>query len=107
MFDRLRQLIKASDLYNSIVVVVSPLTALMQDQVKSFQSKGIKAALVGRDQTNEAIKSSVISGEYSLVYMSPESMVLNLKYREMFRLTVYQNNLVCLAIDEAHCVEKW
>lgn len=71
MFDRLRQLIKASDRHNSIVVVVSPLSALMQDQVKSFQSKGIKAAFIGEDQTDETIKSGVISGEYSLVYMSP------------------------------------
>ena len=76
-------------------------------QVKSFQGKGIKAAFVGKDQTDENIKSSVIAGEYSLVYMSPESMLTNLRYREMFRSVVYQENLVCLAIDEAHCVEKW
>ena len=44
----------------------------MQDQVKSFQDKGIKAAFIGKDQTDEAIKSNVISGDYSLVYMSPE-----------------------------------
>ena len=76
-------------------------------QVKSFQSKGVKAAFVGKDQTDEAIKSGVVAGDYSLVYMSPESMLTNLKYREMFRSTVYQENLICLAIDEAHCVEKW
>lgn len=43
----------------------------------------------------------------TLVYISPESMLTNLKFREMFRSDVYQHNLVCLAIDEAHCVEKW
>ena len=64
-------------------------------------------AFIGKDQTDEAIKSSVVTGEYSLVYMSPESMLTNLMYREMFRSTVYQENLACLAIDEAHCVEKW
>ena len=62
VFDRLRQVIKAScDTHNSIVVVVSPL---MQYQVKSFQDNGIKAAFIGKDQTNEAIKSNVISGDF-------------------------------------------
>ena len=76
-------------------------------QVKSFEGKGIKMAFIGKDQTDENIRSNVIAGEYSLVYMSPESMLTNLRYREMFRSAVYQENLVRLAIDEAHCVEKW
>ena len=76
-------------------------------QVKSFEGKGVKVAFIGKDQTDENIRSNVIAGEYSLVYMSPESMLTNLRYREMFRSVVYQENLVCLAIDEAHCVEKW
>ena len=53
-------------------------------QVKPFQSKGVKAAFVGKDQTDEPIKSGIVAGDYSLVYMSPESMLTNLKYREMF-----------------------
>ena len=93
---------------NSTVCSVIPFHVLyLNVQVASFQTKGIKAAFVGKDQTDESIKSDVVAGEYSLVYISPESMLTNLRYREMFRSTVYQENLVCLAIDEAHCVEKW
>ncbi len=67
----------------------------------------MKAAFVGKDQKDESIKEQVLKGEFELVFMSPESMLRVLKYREMFRSAVYQKNLMCLAIDEAHCVEKW
>ena len=67
----------------------------------------MSAAYVGRDQHDQSVNSEVIKGHYSLVYISPESMLTNLKFREMFRSDAYQENLVCLAIDEAHCVEKW
>ena len=42
-----------------------------------------------------------------MIYMSPESLLCVLKWREMFRSTVYQNNLIAIVVDEAHCVEKW
>ena len=45
--------------------------------------------------------------EYELVYMSPESMLTVLHWREMFRTDTYQHNLMCLAIVKAHCVESW
>ena len=76
-------------------------------QVAKYGSKGIKAAFVGKDQKDETIKEQVIKGDFELVFMSPESMLTVLKYREMFRSVAYQKNLVCLAIDEAHCVDKW
>ena len=75
--------------------------------MKCFVARGIKAACVGKDQKDEQVKEDVVSGHYSLVYMSPESMLTNLRYREMFRSRVYQENLICLSIDEVHCVEKW
>ena len=75
--------------------------------MKSHGAQGVLAAFVGRDQRDQSVVNEVIEGCYSLVYISPESMLTNLKFREMFRSEVYQHNLVCLAIDEAHCVEKW
>ena len=62
---------------------------------------------VGQDQLDPQVKEGVIQGLYSLVYISPESMLTNLKYREMFCSDVYQHNLMCLVIDKAHCAEKW
>ena len=90
-----------------IVVVVSPLTALMVDQVAMFKNRGLKAAFVGREQTDESIRQQVEKGVFSLVFMSPESLLKVLRWREMFRSRIYQDNLVGLIVDEAHCVEKW
>lgn len=70
-------------------------------------ARGLQAALIGKAQKDEAVREAVVHGKYQLVYMSPEAMLLNLRWREMFRSDVYQSNLRCLAVDEAHCVEKW
>lgn len=83
----------------SIVVIVSPLLSLMQDQVAKFNSMNIAAAYVGRN-TNEEL----MSGKYELVFISPENC---LKYQELFLSDIYQDQLCCIAVDEAHCVEKW
>ena len=80
---------------------------LILRQVKKYGDRGVKAAYVGKDQKDETIKQQVLKGEFQLVFMSPKSVLRVLKYREMFRSIAYQKNLVCLAIDEAHCVEKW
>ena len=88
-------------------MVVSPLTALMVDQVAMFKNRGLKAAFVGREQTDESIRQQVEKGVFSLVFMSPESLLKVLRWREMFRSRIYQDNLVGLIVDEAHCVEKW
>ena len=49
----------------------------------------------------------VEKGKILLVFMSPESMITGSRWREMFRSAVYQENLLAIFIDEAHCVDKW
>lgn len=92
---------------SSIAVVVSPLTSLMKDQVAKFSERGLKCAFVAEEQTDPAVKSAVAAGHYQLVYLSPESLLCVLQWREMFRSAVYQRNLIAVVVDEAHCVEKW
>lgn len=91
----------------SIVIVVSPLISLMKDQVYKFASRGLTCAYVGEDQMDSSVKVGVIDGKYQLVYLSPESLLCVLQWREMLRSDVYQRNLVAVIVDEAHCVEKW
>ena len=91
----------------SIVVVVSPLMALMMDQVQTFSTKGVKAAYLGVDDIEGSTGDQVEKGEISLVFMSPELMITGCRWREMFRSAVYQENLGAVVVDEAHCVDKW
>jgi len=91
----------------SIVIVVSPLKALMLDQVQVFTAKGVSCAYVGAQDDCGDLLDRVVKGEFSLVFMSPESLVSGCRWREMFRSATYQDNLVGVVVDEAHCIDKW
>ena len=91
----------------SIVVIVSPLTALMLDQKQKFSQQALTVNYVGEAQQDENAMASIMKGEVQLVYMSPESLLCNLRIRRMFCNSIYQNNLVAFVVDEAHCVKMW
>lgn len=90
----------------SIIIVVSPLKSLMEDQVARFCSRGVMSVCVGIDSSVQ-VDQDVANGRYQVVFFSPEAMLTNLKWREVFRSETYQQNVVGLIVDEAHCVEKW
>ena len=91
----------------SIVLVLSPLTALMLEQRNKFVLKGISAEFVGELQTDLHCMNAVKEGKVQLVYISPESLLLNPQWREMLLSKPYQENLVGVAVDEAHCIVQW
>ena len=98
------------ELYGSlskyIVVVVSRLVSLMKDQVRSMKEKDVAAAYVG-DCSDEREINDICSGEYLLVYMSPEALPTSEQWRDMLLSPIYRENLVALVVDDAHCVKKW
>jgi ATP-dependent DNA helicase RecQ len=84
-------------------LVISPLIALMHDQIRSAEAFGIKAASLtsadgDRDQTIERFRN----GELDLLYVAPERATL-----DGFRRLAEQADLALIAIDEAHCVSEW
>ena len=85
-------------------VVVSPLIALMKDQVEALRSNGIPAAalnsLISESERREVWRKAV-SGELKLLYVSPEGVI-----SEMERL-LEQMRISLVAIDEAHCISRW
>ena len=100
-FDILRKTEKMS-----IVIVISPLISLMNDQVSSFSSKGVSAAFINEASSHE-MKLGVLSGDYQLVFFSPESLLSRKRWGELLRHEPYSTHLVALIVDEAHCVKKW
>ena len=101
VFDSLR----SGGKQEAIVVVVSPLKALMLHQVQAFTAKGVNCAYVGA-QESDSVNLHVEKGEFSLVFMSPKSLVSGCRWREMFHSAIYQANLVGMVVDEAHCIDK-
>ena len=86
---------------------ISPLTSLMMDQRSKFTPRGLTAEFVGEAQTDHAAERSVLRGEAQLVFITPESLIGNVQYRNMLLSTKYKENLVALVVDEAHCVKTW
>jgi len=87
------------------VVVVTPLISLMLDQKEKFNQKGITVNFVGEALEDEEAVLSVLKGKIQLVYISPESLLGNNRYRIMLLTECYQKKLKELAVDEAHCVK--
>ncbi|WP_346839563.1 DNA helicase RecQ [Microbulbifer sp. SAOS-129_SWC] len=86
-------------------VVISPLIALMQDQVEALQAAGVRAAFLNSSLPfNEVqdIETALLHGELDLLYLAPERL---LQPRTLELLTRIELSL--FAIDEAHCVSQW
>ena len=79
----------------------------MMDQQSKFQSMGIRAEYVGEGQRDPAVWRKVLNGEAQLVYISPENILCNSRYRSVLRTGAYKENLVGVVVDEAHCVKTW
>jgi len=92
-------------LRDGVGVVVSPLIALMQDQVDALAEVGVRAAFLNSTQTYEEasrIERKVRSGELDLVYVAPERLMTP-RCLELLA----SSKIGLFAIDEAHCVSQW
>ena len=86
-------------------IVISPLIALMQDQVDAMKQLGIRAAFLNSSLSRAEqleIEQDLLAGTYDLLYMAPERL-LN---PHMLKL-LEQSDIALFAIDEAHCVSQW
>ena len=102
-FDLLRN--SQDESTQSLVVVISPLIALMKDQVRSMTARDISAVYAG--EADGDVEVGICSGKYQLVFMSPESLLNDDRWRDMLQSPIYQERLVGIVVDEAHCVKKW
>ncbi len=88
-----------------LCIVVSPLIALMKDQVQALRDKGIKAVGIYHGMSKAEIDNAVdncVYGDVKFLYMSPERLATDLIRSRIVKMKV---NL--LAIDEAHCISQW
>ena len=86
-------------------LVISPLIALMKNQVDQLQAFGIEAGFLNSSMNRgdyEAVKQKVLSRQLKLLYVAPESLV-----KEEFIDFLKQSHISFLAVDEAHCISEW
>jgi len=86
-------------------IVISPLIALMQDQVSALHQLGVKAAFLNSSLNYEQVRQieqQLLQGELDLLYVAPERLTSEVTLQLFGRL-----NIALFAIDEAHCVSQW
>jgi ATP-dependent DNA helicase RecQ len=96
-------------LRSGCAVVVSPLIALMQDQVDALTQLGVKAACLNSTldwREAQAVEQAMFSGNLDLVYIAPERLLLD-RTLAMLDALYEADRLALFAIDEAHCVSQW
>ena len=90
---------------SGVGIVVSPLIALMRDQVEALRQLGVRAAALNSSLSREEfmdVRASIAKGELDLLYVTPERIVT-----QGFRDMIGTAQIALLAIDEAHCVSQW
>ena len=92
-------------LLDGLTLVVSPLIALMKDQVDALKSKGVRAAFINSTMTYPAVRSvqmDAYRGHLHILYVTPERLVT-----QRFNDFLHSLKLSLIAIDEAHCISEW
>ncbi|MFH4966292.1 RecQ family ATP-dependent DNA helicase [Gaetbulibacter sp. M235] len=88
-----------------ICIVISPLIALIKDQVQKLQDQGIKAMALTSGislQQLDTMLDNCIYGNYKFLYLSPERL-----QQELVQERIKQMNVNLIAVDEAHCISQW
>ena len=96
-------------LRRGVGIVVSPLIALMHDQVAALREAGVKAAYLNSSLSGmeaAAIERGLFNQEYDLIYVAPERLVLP-RFLSLLEAVADGPGLALFAIDEAHCVSQW
>jgi ATP-dependent DNA helicase RecQ len=92
-------------LLEGICIVVTPLIALMKDQVSQLKQRGIEAVAIHSGMTRQQVDillDNCIHGSIKFLYVSPERL-----QTEMFVARVKQMRVGLIAVDEAHCISQW
>ncbi len=92
-------------LFDGVCIVVSPLVALMRDQVQQLKSKGISATYLYSGLSSNEISielENIRNSRYKIVYVSPERL-----QSKAFKQNLKRTQVGFLAVDEAHCISQW
>lgn len=88
-----------------LCIVITPLIALMKDQVRNLRDRGIKAVAIYSGMTREEIVIALdncIFGDYKFLYISPERLDT-----EIFRVKLKKMKISLITVDESHCISQW
>jgi ATP-dependent DNA helicase RecQ len=91
--------------FDGLTIIFSPLIALMRDQIKSLNEKGIKVGLINSGQTddeNSLTIQNAINNKIKILYIAPER-----QENSIWQEAVSKMNISFVVVDEAHCISSW
>ena len=91
---------------SSVLVVISPLRSLMEDQIRYLNNMGVPAIAI-TDKEDVEIIQQVMNGNYVLVYGSPECLLSTDSWRSILDCQSFKEMLIGVAVDEAHGITQW
>lgn len=92
-------------IFDGTAIVISPLIALMKDQVDALVGRGIAATYINSSLQFEELQErmrNILAGQYKIVYIAPERLE-----NDFFKKLLAHINISFLAVDEAHCISEW
>lgn len=107
IYAHLPEIFEMRDGVQATVLVISPLQALMADQVNKLTALGINATVLGEIQLDNSIPEKVMCGQFSIVFCSPEAALTPGRWRRCITSGSFRDNLKAVVIDEAHCITQW
>ncbi|XP_028411860.1 uncharacterized protein LOC114534597 [Dendronephthya gigantea] len=108
-----------TDEVTSVLLVISPLNALINDQVRKLCAIGLRASAINIqpqqniddeidcDVTELEQKTKLIKGYYNLLFAHPEALISSKFGKELVNSAIYQKHVCAIVIDEAHCILEW
>lgn len=111
LFDKTNLSLNVTSEGKSIVIVFSPLNALIDDQINKLSSVGVACTslrVCGADIDERIFAiDDLQTGKFELIFPHPEVAVSNRQCRDHFLSSYYQRNVRAVVIDEAHCIIEW
>ncbi|KAI7953767.1 hypothetical protein MJO28_006314 [Puccinia striiformis f. sp. tritici] len=92
---------------NPVVLVLNPLDALGDNQVKEKIAQGFTAINLKQTNFNKSVAGEILRGKYNFIYLSPEIFLNNEMFTEVYHNQKFQDHLVLTVVDEAHMIYSW
>ncbi|KAF8350322.1 P-loop containing nucleoside triphosphate hydrolase protein [Amanita rubescens] len=92
---------------DKMVIILSPLNALEEDQAVRFSGIGLKAVAVNGDTYSKDIHKKLEKRHYNVIITSPEMCLEHVQFCSLLNSNAFVKNILALVVDEAHCISQW
>ncbi|KAL4258661.1 hypothetical protein AB1N83_011263 [Pleurotus pulmonarius] len=90
-----------------VVIIISPLNALEEDQASRFRDMKLTAAAVNGETYSDSLHKDIAAGRVQVLVTSPEMCIEHDRFRQLLSSNTFASRVCCIVVDEAHCISQW